>query len=170
MPDWIIILAVTVGYLLASLLVGLASGGEASKTTEGYVAGDRSLGFVILYFIMGASIFSAFAFLGGPGWAYSRGAAAFYILAYGTVGLVPWYFFGPRIARARAPAGLRDPGRAVRRPLPERRAVGPAGRRLAGRVHPIPHAADDGRGLRLQRGDGGPMPVWAGRSSPTAWC
>ncbi|MDP2480681.1 MAG: sodium:solute symporter family protein [Candidatus Palauibacterales bacterium] len=99
MPDWVIILGVTLGYLLASLLVGLASGGEASKTTEGYVAGDRSLGFVILYFIMGASIFSAFAFLGGPGWAYSRGAAAFYILAYGTVGLVPWYFFGPRIAR-----------------------------------------------------------------------
>ena len=54
---------------------------------------------MVLYFIIGASIFSAFAFLGGPGWAYSRGAAAFYILCYGTVGMVPWYFFGPRVAR-----------------------------------------------------------------------
>jgi len=98
MADWVVILAVTLGYLLLSLLVGLVSGGKASGTTEGYVAGDRSLGFLVLYFIMGASIFSAFAFLGGPGWAYSRGAAAFYIIAYGILGLVPWYFFGPRVA------------------------------------------------------------------------
>ena len=52
-----------------------------------------------MYFIMGASIFSAFSFLGGPGWAYSRGAAAFYILSYATVGLIPWYAYGPRVAR-----------------------------------------------------------------------
>jgi SSS family solute:Na+ symporter len=79
--------------------VGLWSGRKSTKGPEGYVAGDRALGFLVLYFILGASIFSAFAFLGGPGWAYSRGAAAFYILSYGTVGLVPWYFFGPRVAR-----------------------------------------------------------------------
>jgi SSS family solute:Na+ symporter len=99
MPQWIAVLAVTLAYLGVSLLVGLLSGRRATASTEGYVAGDRALGFLVLYFIMGASIFSAFAFLGGPGWAYSRGAAAFYILAYGTVGLVPWYFFAPRVAR-----------------------------------------------------------------------
>jgi len=98
MPAWIIVFAVTLGYLLLSLAIGLASGRNASDSTEGYVAGDRSLGFLVLYFIMGASVFSAFAFLGGPGWAYSRGAASFYILAYAAVGLVPWYFFGPRVA------------------------------------------------------------------------
>ncbi|MFQ5692831.1 MAG: sodium:solute symporter, partial [Nitrospinota bacterium] len=99
MARWLVIFLVTLGYLLVSLLVGILSGRRTSGGTEGYVAGDRSLGFLVLYFIMGASIFSAFAFLGGPGWAYSRGAAAFYILAYGTLGLVPWYFFGPRISR-----------------------------------------------------------------------
>jgi SSS family solute:Na+ symporter len=99
MPSWTIVFLVTIGYLLASLIIGLASGRRVTRSTEGYVAGDRSLGFLVLYFIMGASIFSAFAFLGGPGWAYSRGAAAFYILAYGCVGLVPWFFFGPRVAR-----------------------------------------------------------------------
>ena len=98
MPGWLVVFLVTIGYLVASLVIGLASGRNASKSTEGYVAGDRSLGFLVLYFIMGASIFSAFAFLGGPGWAYSRGAASFYILAYAAVGLVPWYFFGPRVA------------------------------------------------------------------------
>jgi len=98
MPAWIVVTAVTVGYLLVSLAVGLYSGRSASKGPEGYIAGDRTLGFLVLYFIMGASIFSAFAFLGGPGWAYSRGAAAFYILSYGTIGLIPWYAYGPRVA------------------------------------------------------------------------
>ncbi len=98
MPEWMVVFAVTCSYLVLSLLVGLLSSRGTSSSTEGWVAGDRSLGFVILYFIMGASIFSAFAFLGGPGWAYSRGAACFYIIAYGTVGLAPWYFFGPRVA------------------------------------------------------------------------
>ncbi len=96
---WIVVLAVTLGYLLASLVIGVLSGRRISKGTEGYVAGDRGLGFISLYFIMGASIFSAFAFLGGPGWAYSRGAASFYILAYAAVGLTPWYFLAPKISR-----------------------------------------------------------------------
>ena len=99
MEDWLVVFLVTIGYLAVSLAVGLVSGRKATSSTEGYVAGDRNLGFVVLYFILGASIYSAFAFLGGPGWAYSRGAAAFYIIAYGTIGLLPWYFLGPRIAR-----------------------------------------------------------------------
>ena len=98
MDSWLIVTLVTVGYLLVSLLVGVMSGRRASSSTAGYVVADREFGFVIMYFVMGASIFSAFAFLGGPGWAYSRGAAAFYILSYGTVGLAPWYFYGPRVA------------------------------------------------------------------------
>lgn len=98
MPTWAVVTGVAVGYLAVTLAVGLLSGKRGSASTVGYVAGDRGLGFIVLYFVMGASIFSAFAFLGGPGWAYSRGAAAFYILSYGTIGLIPWYFFGPRVA------------------------------------------------------------------------
>jgi len=98
MPAWIVVTGVTVGYLMVSLAVGLYSGRSATKGPEGFIAGDRTLGFLILYFVMGASIFSAFAFLGGPGWAYSRGAAAFYILSYGTIGLIPWYAYAPRVA------------------------------------------------------------------------
>ncbi len=98
MPRWLIVFLITLSYLLISLMVGLFSGRRASSSTEGYVVGDRKLGFLVMYFVMGASIFCAFAFLGGPGWAYSRGAAAFYIVSYGTIGLVPWYFIGPRVA------------------------------------------------------------------------
>jgi SSS family solute:Na+ symporter len=86
-------------YLLATLIMGLAPALRVSHSVTGYVAADRSMSLLVLYFVLGASVFSSFAFLGGPGWAYSRGAAAFYILAYGTIGMVPLYFLGPRTRR-----------------------------------------------------------------------
>ena len=95
---WIVV-GVSVAYLVACLAVGTFSGGAKKADTVGYVAGDRSLGLLVMYFITGATIFSAFAFLGLPGWAYSRGAAAFYILGYGALGFVPFYFLGPRASR-----------------------------------------------------------------------
>lgn len=98
--DSLIITAIPLLYLAFALGLGLWSRGEADQdTTEGYVAGDRKIGLLVLYFIMSASIMSGFAFLGGPGWAFDRGAAAFYILIYGGFGMLPWYVFGPKVAR-----------------------------------------------------------------------
>ena len=99
MPSSTTVLLVACGYLLLSLVVGILPGARSSKSATGFVAGDRGLGLLVMYFITGATIFSAFAFLGAPGWAYGRGAAAFYILGYGTLGFIPFYFVGPRAAR-----------------------------------------------------------------------
>ena len=85
-------------YLVLSLVVGILPGRKASDSAAGYVAGDRALGLVVMYFITGATIFSAFAFLGAPGWAYKKGVAALYIIAYGALGFMPFYFLGPRAA------------------------------------------------------------------------
>jgi SSS family solute:Na+ symporter len=97
--DWWIVTGITVAYLIVVLAVGLRARSEQSSTLVGYVAGGRELGLVILFFIMGAEIFSAFAFLGGPGWAYGMGAPGFYIMAYLGLGLLPWWILGPRAAR-----------------------------------------------------------------------
>nr|MCS5599408.1 hypothetical protein [Rhodospirillales bacterium] len=99
MEGWLIALLICLIYLLVTLVTGIMSGFRVSKSVTGFVAADRSMNTVVLYFVMGASVFSSFAFLGGPGWAYSRGVASFYILAYGIVGVVPLYFFGPRVRR-----------------------------------------------------------------------
>jgi SSS family solute:Na+ symporter len=99
MERWQLIGAIIALYLAVTLGIGLRAGRKASKSVTGYVAGDRAFGLLIMYFIFGATMFSAFAFLGGPGWAYSRGAAAFYILSYGVLGMAPWYSMGPRAAR-----------------------------------------------------------------------
>lgn len=99
MERWQVIALVISGYLLVTLSIGLAAGRKSSKSVQGFVAGDRNFGLVVFYFVTGASVFSAFAFLGGPGWAYGRGAAAFYILSYGALGMAPWYWVGPRVAK-----------------------------------------------------------------------
>jgi SSS family solute:Na+ symporter len=98
--SWLWILVIIFMYLFFILFLGsLAGRGRESSVVE-YVAASRSLGFIIMYFLMGGAIFSAFAYLGGPGWAYSKGAAAFYILGYCSLGLVPWWLWGPRAMRA----------------------------------------------------------------------
>lgn len=99
MESWVIILIVCGIYLALTLAMGIIPGLKISDSVTGFVAGDRSMNLLILYFVMGASIFSSFAFLGGPGWAYSRGAAAFYIIGYGITGMIPLYFFGPKVRR-----------------------------------------------------------------------
>lgn len=99
MENWIIILLICGLYLAITLAMGIIPGLKVSDSVTGFVAGDRRMNLLILYFVMGASIFSSFAFLGGPGWAYSRGTAALYIIAYGTTGMIPIYFFGPKVRR-----------------------------------------------------------------------
>ncbi|RMH59749.1 MAG: sodium:solute symporter family protein [Bacteroidetes bacterium] len=106
MENWIITLVICGVYLAVTLLMGVLPGRKVSSSVAGYVAGDRAMNVVLLYFVLGASVFSSFAFLGAPGWAYSRGAAAFYIIAYGIIGMVPLYFMGPRARRLGARFGF----------------------------------------------------------------
>lgn len=94
-----VILIIVGLYLLISLLTGVIPSLRITSSVDGYVAGDRSMSVFVLYFVLGATIFSSFAFLGGPGWAYSRGAAAFYLISYCLIGILPLYFFGPRVWR-----------------------------------------------------------------------
>lgn len=94
-----VILIIVGLYLLISLLTGIIPSLQITKSVDGYVAGDRNMSVFVLYFVLGATIFSSFAFLGGPGWAYSRGAAAFYLISYCLIGIIPLYFFGPRVWR-----------------------------------------------------------------------
>ena len=99
MEQWQVVTVVVCGYLVITLAIGLLSGRRVTHDVTGYVAADRRFGVLPMYFIVGGTIFSAFAFLGGPGWAYSRGAAALYILSYGVLGIAPWFFVGPKAAR-----------------------------------------------------------------------
>jgi SSS family solute:Na+ symporter len=100
MADWVIALIAMSAYLVVAFALGLLAGrNRPFLSVSEYAVADRGLGLVVMWFLMGGTIFSAFAFLGGPGWAYSKGAASFYILAYASLGLLPWYVIGPKVAR-----------------------------------------------------------------------
>jgi len=95
----IVVIIVVLIYLGIVMFMGIRAGLNKEKSAVEFVAASRSLNVFTMYFLMGGAIFSAFAFLGGPGWAYSKGAASFYILAYCAMGLVPWLIWGPRAYR-----------------------------------------------------------------------
>ena len=100
MEKWHIALISISIYLVLAFVIGILAGrGRSFFSLSEYAVGDRSFNFFIMWFLMGGTIFSAFAFLGGPGWAFSKGAASFYILVYCTLGLMPWYVIGPKISK-----------------------------------------------------------------------
>ena len=100
MEKWHIALVAISIYLICAFFIGIMAGrGKAFFSLSEYAVGDRSFNLFVMWFLMGGTIFSAFAFLGGPGCAYSKGAASFYILVYCTLGLMPWYVIGPKVSK-----------------------------------------------------------------------
>lgn len=98
--------AVVFGYLAVVVVLGIVAGRRGGGDVADFVAGDRAFGPVLMYFVMGATIFSAYALLGTPQRVVSKGSDAFYVLAYGAVGFVPVYFFGPRVRTLGAKLGV----------------------------------------------------------------
>ena len=100
MKDWVIVSFITFAYLIIVLYIGIKARSDKNDSTlDDYIADGRSIGLFVLFFIMGAEIFSAFAFLGGPGWTYSKGAPGLYIIGYLGLGLLPLWVLGPKTAR-----------------------------------------------------------------------
>lgn len=99
-------LTVVVLYMLATVVLGIVAGRRGRAGAGDYVAAERSFGPVVMYFVVGATIFSAYALLGTPQRVVARGSDAFYVLSYGAVGLVPLFFFGARVRRIGAREGF----------------------------------------------------------------
>lgn len=162
MAPTVVVSGVVFAFLAVCLVFGLLPAGRGSRTAEGFVAGDRSLGLLLMYFITGATIFSAFAFLGAPGWAYSRGAASFYILGYGVLGFVPFYFVGPRAARLGRRYGFVTQAEMVGARFDSRALPGLMA--LVSLVGFVPYLALQmkGAGYVFETVTGGAIPEWVG--------
>lgn len=98
-------LAVILGWLVITTVVGILAGVRRTFSLEEYFVGGRSFGAVIFYTILAAEIYSAFAFLGLAGWAYGKGMSIVYGLAYGSIAYGLYFFIGPRINRVGRRAG-----------------------------------------------------------------
>lgn len=97
---------VVASYLVLTVVMGVVAGRRGRGDANDYVAGERSFGPVVMYFVIGATIFSAYALLGTPQRVVAKGSDAFYVIAYGAVGLVPLFFYGARVRRIGAREGF----------------------------------------------------------------
>ena len=91
-------LIITVSYVVIAIVLGtLAGRGRNMDNIEEWGVAGRSFGTIMMYLLIGASGVSAYTFLGSPGWAYSKGAPALYVVVYLVyMAIVAWYL-GPKV-------------------------------------------------------------------------
>ena len=99
-------LLVIVAFVLVSAAVGVIGRGRGEMNIERWSVGGRRFGVVLVWLLTAGEIYTTFTFLGASGWAYSRGAPAFYILAYGTIGYIVSFFLLPPVWRMAKRLGL----------------------------------------------------------------
>jgi solute:Na+ symporter, SSS family len=92
------LIVITVFFALA-IGLGLWSQRGHAMTLEQWTVGGRGFGAIFVFLLMAGEIYTTFTFLGGSGWAYGRGAPAFYILCYGAIAYSLSYFLLPVIWR-----------------------------------------------------------------------
>ncbi|MBX6364312.1 MAG: sodium:solute symporter [Gemmatimonadetes bacterium] len=92
-------LAVIAAFLLLSLLLGVLARRGRTMSLEQWSVGGRGFGTIFVFLLMAGEIYTTFTFLGGSGWAYGKGAPAFYILCYGAVAYALSYFLLPAVWR-----------------------------------------------------------------------
>ena len=96
MESWIVVLGIIVGYSILCLLLGFQGWRVGKVSIEDFIVGGRQMGFIVLYFTYTATFMSAFAFLGAPGWIYSRGISFFATFLSCVFSPLFMYIFGYR--------------------------------------------------------------------------
>lgn len=95
----VIALGIVAIVLVGTVALGLWGVRRVKMDAHQLIVGGRSFGTVFLWVLLAGEIYTSFTFLGAAGWAYSRGAPAFYILCYGALAYVLSYFLNPPIWR-----------------------------------------------------------------------
>ncbi|MDR1702035.1 MAG: sodium:solute symporter family protein [Sporomusaceae bacterium] len=86
-------------FVIGVTIVGMKPGFKQKMNLEEWAVGGRNFGNWLNWFIMAGEIYTAFAFLGGSGWAYARGGPTFYILGYAGIGYLIGYHLLPVISK-----------------------------------------------------------------------
>jgi SSS family solute:Na+ symporter len=99
-------LFIILGVIFVSALVGIYAGRRVKMNLENWTVGGRKFGVIIIWLLMAGEIYTTFTFLGASGWAYSKGAPAFYILVYGALAYTLSFFILPVLWRMGKKYGL----------------------------------------------------------------
>jgi solute:Na+ symporter, SSS family len=92
-------LVVLLAFFVVAISLGLLARRGHDMDLEQWTLGGRGFGAIFVFLLMAGEIYTTFTFLGGSGWAYGKGAPAFYILCYGAIAYSFSYFLLPVIWR-----------------------------------------------------------------------
>ncbi|MBS0641078.1 MAG: sodium:solute symporter [Proteobacteria bacterium] len=92
-------LAIIALTIVGVLALGLRARRGKEMDLEQWTVGGRGFGTVLVFVLMAGEIYTTFTFLGGSGYAYGHGAAAYYILGYGCLAYILSYWLLPAIWR-----------------------------------------------------------------------
>ncbi|MEI4622297.1 sodium:solute symporter family protein [Bacillus cereus] len=93
-------------FLCLSLFLGIRAQRGKDMNLEQWSVGGRGFGTIFVFLLMAGEIYTTFTFLGGSGWAYSKGAPTFYILGYGALAYILSYFLLPPVWKYAKQHGL----------------------------------------------------------------
>ncbi|MDE5053110.1 sodium:solute symporter [Niallia taxi] len=85
--------------MLLSIFLGIRAKKGKDMDLEQWSVGGRGFGSVLVFVLMAGEIYTTFTFLGGSGWAYSKGGPTYYIISYGALAYIMSYFLLPKIWR-----------------------------------------------------------------------
>jgi SSS family solute:Na+ symporter len=99
-------LAIIIAFVALAIGLGLRARRGHDMDLEGWSVGARGFGTIFIFLLMAGEIYSTFTFLGGAGFVYGSGGAAYYILGYGTLAYVLSYYLLPAVWRYATPRRL----------------------------------------------------------------
>src|SRR4051794_8407554 len=99
-------LAIILAFVALAIGLGLRARRGHDMDLEGWSVGGRGFGTLFIFLLMAGEIYSTFTFLGGAGFVYGSGGAAYYILGYGTLAYVLSYYLLPAVWRYATPRRL----------------------------------------------------------------
>ncbi|GKU83111.1 sodium:solute symporter [Niallia sp. NCCP-28] len=85
--------------MILSIFLGIRAKKGKDMDLEQWSVGGRGFGSVLIFVLMAGEIYTTFTFLGGSGWAYSKGGPTYYIISYGGLAYIMSYFLLPKIWR-----------------------------------------------------------------------
>ncbi|WP_233836214.1 sodium:solute symporter family protein [Paraburkholderia sp. ZP32-5] len=94
------------GAMALALFLGVRARFGKPMSLEQWAVGGRGFGTIIVFLLMAGEIYTTFVFLGGSGYAYGHGGAAYYMLGYGSLCFVLSYWLLPPIWRYAKQRGL----------------------------------------------------------------
>jgi SSS family solute:Na+ symporter len=92
-------LVIIAGFFFVAVALGLYARRGHTMNLEQWSLGGRGFGTIFVFLLTAGEVYTTFTFLGGSGWAYGKGAPAFYILGYMLVAYTMSYFLLPAIWR-----------------------------------------------------------------------